>query len=316
MSLDLPIVTVIMPAFNAEKYIEEAIQSVLNQTYKKIELVIINNASSADKTEEIIHKYLDDTRIIYVKQQGKGLSNARNIGIQKSSGELVAFLDSDDLWHKEKIEKQVEYFRKNKEVFLVHTPYNILKDGRIINFKMLSEPQASCLSGNIYNRLLCGNCIGVLTAMVRKEIFDKVGYFDETLWGAEDWDLWIRIAKNHKIGFINETLATYRDVGSSMCKNVEKYEPTLYSVIKKHILNNADVPENIANEGLSYFYFRIATIYYFGGEMPKARNKIIKAIQNNPFNSQLYLLYVKTLLGKRLSFFLRKIKYNNLSGIL
>lgn len=281
-----PKVTVIMPAFNMQLYIDEAIRSVLGQTYKNWELIIINDGST-DGTEDIARKYLSDPRIVYIKQENKGLSAARNIGIRTSSGELIAFLDSDDFWLDNKLELQVRYFVKHPKAAILHSACSILRANKLYTPLKYVTFFSWRLKGFIYKKLLDENIISVLTVILRKEILSDVGLFDEKLWGGEDWDLWLRISRKYKIGFINKILAVYRYNSSGMTKNLEKFERAIREVIEKHMLGK---------KALSNLYTDIGGVYFFKGLFAKSKAYSLIGMKHCLFNYKPYQLYFRSFL--------------------
>ena len=137
------LISIIIPAYNAEKTIDEAIQSVFQQTYQKWELIIINDCSS-DKTEEFVKKYLDqNNKIIFLNnEKNLGVSATRNKGIAASKGEWIAFLDSDDKWNSEKLEKQVRLIKKNKMADLVFTGIAFINHRGLVSQYLLEVPES------------------------------------------------------------------------------------------------------------------------------------------------------------------------------
>ena len=193
-------VSVIIPTYNRARLLTQAVDSVLNQTFKDYELIIVDNYSS-DNTESVVKSY-DDERIRYFKNQNHGLIGVnRNYGIQKSQGEYISFLDDDDLWLPGKLEKQVELLDSNPELGLVYSDINIIgSNGNVLKDTYFHNVKP--FRGNVFNELLVANFISNLTVMVRKEALNKVGMFDLKYIIAQDYDLWLRIARDYTIDFI------------------------------------------------------------------------------------------------------------------
>jgi teichuronic acid biosynthesis glycosyltransferase TuaG len=202
-SNSFPLVSIIMPAYNAEKYIQAAILSVLNQTYVNWELIIVNDGSN-DATQSIIDEFnAEDKRIKLINQKNKRLGGARNTGIKNSSGEWIAFLDSDDLWEPFKLEKQLQTSKNFPDADV--TPYEV--------------PVGSFQAGEMYSRLLESNFIPVLSVLVKKEVINEIGYQEENSFfhGCEDWDYWLRMAISGATFYgMEEKLFYYRRHGSNM----------------------------------------------------------------------------------------------------
>lgn len=199
------LVSIIMPAYNAEKYIGEAIESVIAQTYKDWELVIVDDCSK-DKTAEIAQSYVTkDSRIkLYKLKQNKGVANARNVAMEKAQGQYIVFLDSDDMWLPEKLAKQIEFMRENGYVFTYHDfrTFNINNDtlGKILHVPKQVD----------YNEFLKGNNTGsCLTTIIDRKVIDKIYMPDKK---HEDYICWLDIFKQYKVtGYgLNECLGYYR----------------------------------------------------------------------------------------------------------
>ncbi|AFY99669.1 glycosyltransferase family 2 protein [Calothrix sp. PCC 6303] len=225
--MNQPKVSVVVPAYNAMKYLPETLDSILQQTFSDFEVLIINDGSSDHIVEWF--QEIQDSRVKLISQQNMGLSSARNTGIRYSQGEYIAFLDSDDTWEKTKLEKQVNYLEKNPSVDLIHTWMELMDEVGISTGRILK----SSAEGNIWEKLIQRNVIACLTVMVRRHCFEVVGGFDETLRSLEDWDMWIRIAKNYKFAVIPEALAYYRQIPTSMSKNFQVMADSFNIVIEK-----------------------------------------------------------------------------------
>lgn len=239
------LVSIIVPIYNAENTIDATINSVLSQTYINWELILINDGS-IDKSHDLISIY-DDPRIIYLQQNNKGVAFARNYGLSLAKGEFVAFLDSDDLWSNTKLERSIEIIEKNN-CDLVYSNIKIFT--KTINDAASYTYTEPIKENDNYLRLLIYDYIPTLTVVVKKSILDKIGYFDTDLHGTEDWDLWIRIAKEHKIKFISDELAYYRYVDTGLSKNRDKHLLEELKVLKKHVLNNQHIPKIIYQKAL------------------------------------------------------------------
>jgi glycosyltransferase involved in cell wall biosynthesis len=193
-----PLVSVIMPTYNHSKFIDEAIESVLNQTYKNFELIIIDNYSE-DDTEKVVTSYKDN-RIKYLKFKNNGIIAAsRNYGIKNSNGEYVAFLDSDDIWLPKKLEKQIELFRISNETPMIYTRFKTVRGDTIS--KDILPKNGRYKSGYIFRSLYVRPFITCSTVIVKKSIFNQIGLFDTNrdLIAIEDMDLWLRIALKYPV---------------------------------------------------------------------------------------------------------------------
>ena len=200
-------VSIIIPSYNHGAYLRQCIDSVLDQTYRNIEIVVVDDGS-ADASIEILYGYRD--RIKLICQANRGTQGARNAAIAASSGELIAILDSDDFWRPDKLAAQVALFERRPELGLVYSFADTVNPaGERTNIGWhLGAPVTHPLGA--LAQLLLGCDIPALTAVFRRACIDDVGPFDETLLGSGDWDLWIRIAARYRIACVEQALACYR----------------------------------------------------------------------------------------------------------
>ena len=199
-----PAISVIVPTYNRASLVVCAIQSIREQTYQNFEIIVVDDGST-DNTKEVVES-LGDMRIRYIShERNKGGSAARNTGIKAARGKYIAFLDSDDEWEPSKIERQLEIFSKGD------ARLGAVGAGRIIKFtnsnrKEIKIPSGSL--GNIYKKLLQGKSFpgATSTIIIKRECFEKVGLFDESLESSQEYDLYIRIAKYYNFDAVREAL--------------------------------------------------------------------------------------------------------------
>jgi Glycosyl transferase family 2 len=202
----MPEVSVIISVYNGEKYLKEALESVFAQTFRDFELIVVNDGST-DGTEECLSAYRE--HIVYIRQVNRGLAASRGVGLQEAKGSLVAFLDADDIWLPEKLERQVDFARRHPEYGIVTTDALCFMEERIIVRSLKESYKPS--SGNILEKLLFGNWIPPSAALIRRECFQKVTTFDVPPPGyGEDWLMWMQIAAYYPIHFIDEVLVRRR----------------------------------------------------------------------------------------------------------
>jgi len=200
-----PLVSVIMNCHNGQDFLHDSIKSLLSQTYKNWELIFWDNLST-DNSEKILNEF-PDKRIKYFKSDKfTNLYEARNLAIEKSLGNYVSFLDTDDLWVEDKLEKQIDFLEKNKEFKIVYSNYYILEDKK--NKKYLKHKK-SLPSGQITQKLLNNYSFGIVTAFLEKDIFKKFE-FKKNYNIIGDFDFFIDLSQKFKIGSIQEPLALYR----------------------------------------------------------------------------------------------------------
>ncbi|MBU0683680.1 MAG: glycosyltransferase [Candidatus Omnitrophica bacterium] len=167
--------SVIIPAFNRKDFLKKAITSVLNQSYRNLELIVVDDGSS-DGTDFLINS-IKDERILFLKQSNHGVSHARNTGIRRAKGDFFAFLDSDDSWTEKKLEKAVKYIEEFSEISIFHTEEVWYRNGALLNQKKKHKKP----TGFVYKKALPLCCISISTAVVKKEVFENIGIFDENL---------------------------------------------------------------------------------------------------------------------------------------
>lgn len=197
--MPMPLVTVIIPTYNRLKFLAEAVDSVLNQTFKDFELLIIDDGST-DGTHERFSNAAPPIR--YIHQPHTGVSAARNRGIKEAEGSFIAFLDSDDCWLPEKLAVQVDFLQKHPEVLICQTEEKWIRCGKHANPKNIHKKP----SGNVFDKSLLLCVISPSAVMMRKKFFEIVGLFDEKLPVCEDYDLWLRAAYRMEVPLIPKPL--------------------------------------------------------------------------------------------------------------
>lgn len=204
----LPTVSVVVPAFNPGPYLRVALESVVAQTYPRWDAVVVDDGSVEDLSwVDTFHP-----RVRRVRQPNAGLSAARNTGIRESGGELVAFLDADDLWLPEKLQRQVDALAA-PALALVSTGFTVVDgEGAEVSGGFVGYSDS-------YEELLQGNGICASTVVVRRSALEECGDFDTTLAQCEDWDMWLRIARTHRVEKVTDVLARYRVHSGNMTRD-------------------------------------------------------------------------------------------------
>ena len=245
-----PLVSVIIPTFNRITYLEDAIKSVDHQTYRCFEILVIDDGSNEDYAKSICDKY---NNCKYLYKENGGLSSARNFGIKHAKGAYIALLDDDDIWLKHKLEKQVTLLLNHKDVYLVHSAAEVIKNdgrktGEIIG---ASSNKAYKRSGNVFWNALGRWVVKSPTPLIRKEAFESDLMFDENIKIGEDLDFYQRFFYRYRVLYINEPLAQYRDHEdkkrlSLMRKKYIGIENKIYKNFKNMGVNNPFVLYRIA----------------------------------------------------------------------
>lgn len=233
-------VSVIIPTYNRAAKVTRAISSVLDQTFNDFELIVVDDGS-VDDTNETLAGFHD--RIIVIRhEKNLGVSAARNSGIKVSQSPLIAFLDSDDYWLPGKLEAQVRYFKENPEAVVCQTEEMWVRNGVRVNpWNKHLKP-----TGDVFERSLKLCVVSPSAVMIRQEIFDEVGLFDEDFPVCEDYDLWLRIACRHPIQLINKFFLVkeggHPDQLSSMLKGMDLYRiKAMVKLLEKGCLSEAQI---------------------------------------------------------------------------
>ncbi|RLA62772.1 MAG: glycosyltransferase family 2 protein [Epsilonproteobacteria bacterium] len=195
-------ISIIIPTYNRSAYLFRAIESVQYQTYKDWELIIVDDGSTDNTQKEITYLLKEEKKIKYIKTPNRGVSAARNLGIHLSSGDYLAFLDSDDEWLPEKLELQMEFVNTNPEIELVHGDEIWIRNGKRVNQKNIHKK----FGGNIFSQSLDLCAISPSTAFLKRSLFKRVGFFREDFPVCEDYDLWLRVTSRNEVGFIARPL--------------------------------------------------------------------------------------------------------------
>jgi len=197
--IDSPKVSVIVPTYNRADRLEEAINSVINQTYQDFELIVVDDGS-IDNTSKVVKSF---PNVQYLSMENNsGVSKARNTGLDIAKGEFICFLDSDDLWNEKKLQIQVHWMENNTDSQICYTDEIWIRNGVRVNQMNRHRKH----SGDIFRYCLALCIVSPSSVMIRAKLFDEIGNFDESLPACEDYDLWLRIALKYAFHFIEEPL--------------------------------------------------------------------------------------------------------------
>lgn len=296
-----PLVSVIVPFYNGKRFIGEAIDSVLNQTYQSLEIIIVDDGST-DDPESAVGPFLSDPRIKLIKHgQNKGISAARNTGIKASGGEFIAFLDQDDMWLPEKLERQVIIFENSpSDVGLVFSNVNTIDDRGTIKeyFSMHGVPSNinSLPPQKVLEALFLVYFIPMVTVLVRRECFGGVGLLDESIkGGADDYDFCLRVAAKYRIKYLNIPLALHRVHGANY-SNMERFFYDELRIMEK-IMTQEPWLALLKKRKLAILHTRIGKYYLSKGNFGDAWLAFLRAIRYNPLRVRSYLYLLLGLLG-------------------
>ena len=284
--MDLPLVSVIIPAYNAEQFIARTLSSVIEQTYRNLEVLVVDDGSK-DRTVEIVEQFATkDSRINLLRQPNSGVAKARNLAIKNAKGEYIAPVDADDIWHPQKIEKQIEVFLNSEpSVGLVYA-WSVMIDesDRITNrtdkINLFHFLNIAVVEGKVYLPLIYRNFIGNASVpLIRKSCLNKVGNYNELLkeqdaQGCEDWDMQLRIAEFYQYKVVPNFLVGYRRLSNSMSGNH-------LGMAKSYDLIMADVKEKYPK--IPKFIYRWSKSHFYGC-------LLVKSYKNEQHLTTIYLL--------------------------
>jgi len=302
-----PLVSVIIPAYNAEAFISKTLDSVLSQTYKNIEVLVVDDGSK-DRTPEIVKSFAQrDVRITLLQQPNKGVAAARNLAIEKSNGEYIAPVDADDIWYPQKLEKQVQcMLQSDPSVGLVYTWSVVIDENNLISMKLVNylDPIAYT-EGDVFTALVYVNFLrNASVPLIRRACFEKVGGYncklkEQNSQGCEDWDIYLRIAEFFKFKVVPEYLVGYRETISSMSCNPNTMARSYHLVMADVQQRCSEIPPCVFRWSKSSFYLYLAqqsirtgkhwsTLYWL--------YKVLRADWMNLLNSRFYDLGIKSIL--------------------
>ncbi|HSE75680.1 MAG TPA: glycosyltransferase family A protein [Dongiaceae bacterium] len=280
-----PVVSVVVPAFNAAETISETLQSISRQTYRDLEVVVVDDGST-DGTAALVRRHAaNDPRVRLVSQPNGGVASARNAGIRAGTGAFVAFIDADDLWHPTKIAKQVEaLLAGGPEMALVYAPFRLLDPaGRVIG-----SPMKYGVSGWVLHRHFHTNLIGNGSAiLIRRHVLEEFGGFDPWLRhagaeGCEDLLLQLRIAAHYRFGEVREYLVGYRRRPGNMSSKPEQMVRSGILAVRKALAEHRDVPGLSAAAMLSRYEWQRLKVAARRGKLHDAIRHFLRRLAASP----------------------------------
>lgn len=259
--INQPLVSVIIPACNAEVFIAKTLESVLSQTYQNIEILVVDDGSS-DKTAEIVKSFAQkDTRINLLQQSNAGVAAARNLAIEKSKGEYIAAIDADDIWYPQNLQKQIECLSQSQpSVGVVYSWSVDINEAGLLTGGFYN----STIEGEVYKALVYKYFIGnASSSLIRRICFEKVGGYNcqmkaENAQGCEDWELHLRIAEHYQFKVVPEFLVGYRQIATSMSCNFAAMAKSHSLIMTGVRQQHPEIPSSIYRWSSSNFYIYLA----------------------------------------------------------
>ncbi len=274
----MPKVSVVIPTYNRGRYISSTIDSVLRQTFNDLEVIVVDDGST-DDTRDQLEKYNSRIKVIHQKNSERAFS--RNTGVANSTGKYIAFLDSDDLWLEDKLEKQVEILDESPDTVLVFGQSQRInaENERIETAKRQTKGE----SGNVFEKLLLRNFIVSATPLLRREGFETTSGFQTQYIPYEDWEFWLRFSLLGKFHFIPEPLAKYRIHPEQSVKlaRAEKIEEVTLALLNDSF-KLKPISEKIKNKSLGLANLRFCYWYLLANQPEKAREKASQAVSLHP----------------------------------
>jgi glycosyltransferase involved in cell wall biosynthesis len=294
---DKPLISVIIPSYNSARFVVQAVQSALEQTYSPVEVIVVDDGSTDDTRERLL---LHEGRIRYVSQSNGGPSKARNCGINEAQGDLIAFLDADDQWLPEKLQKQWECLQGTPDACLIHTDlYHLYEPtgSRVYTYR-----DRKCFSGHCYSEFFHGNAIVTSSVLVTRRCLDEIGGFDEEIRRAstEDMDLWIRIARYFPLSYINEPLVLYREHPTNASRNQRIMLENEYYVLAKALRADPALRQALSRDWIRRrmceLAFETGYANVDAGDLYRARHYFRMALRYAPQRLKTWAFWTSTFL--------------------
>jgi glycosyltransferase involved in cell wall biosynthesis len=268
-------ISVVIPTYNSGPLLEEAVESVLAQTVPAAEVIVVDDGS-LDDTAARMQRYRD--RVEYIRQPNRRVAAARNTGLARATGDLVAFLDADDVWHPEKLARQVAVLNDHPTVGLLATWAKAWPG----TFSALDQ-RPIILECVPLVRLLVFNPLVTSSIIVRREVLEQAGRFDTELFGPEDYDLWLRCARVSGCAILREALTGYRDTGGSVGKQAETMRAGLLQIHQKLDAQNAWPGRWFRRKCRAHIDYSTGFMYLASGQPEQAARLLARSLAMYPF---------------------------------
>jgi glycosyltransferase involved in cell wall biosynthesis len=289
-----PLVSVIVATYNMASFVTDTIDSLLNQSWPNIEVIIIDDGST-DNTAEVLQQYESDSRVILIAQPNQGQTVAKNRGLQKATGEFIGFCDADDLWRPEKLSTQLPHFTDNKKLAVVYGGFSWIDASGM----QIKTPHRQGLSGKITGPLLADNFVHFPTTLTRKSVIDEFNGFDESLTMAIDYDLWLRISTKYEFLYLDDIFVDYRIWEGQMShKTGERFKNALIMTEKFIAQNRGCLTTAEINNAWAHTYTSRAMWHFKENLVGKGFSDIFKALMHKPWDKRTFATLLRFLAGR------------------
>jgi glycosyltransferase involved in cell wall biosynthesis len=273
---------VLMPSFNYARYLPIAIESVLSQSYSDLELIITDDCST-DDSREIVEQWrrLDHRVVPVLHDVNHGLARARNSGLKVSSGDFVALCDADDVWLRDKLKTQMDCFRADSTLGVVHSDSAIIDGSGALTgqkFSSLLHRKGQITSGNLFEVLCERNFLCVPTVILRREAIEYAGGFEENLRSLEDWVCWTKISRKYPFHYVDTTLVQYRIHGAGLSSNPKGMASNRVKAFRFLLDSFSDIPPQLRSKML----YSLGVSHLETSESRDAFRAFVGSIRANP----------------------------------
>lgn len=280
-------VSVVVSCYNYGRYLAYCLDSILAQSYGNLEIVLVNDGST-DDSHDVAQRYAAEPRLVYVRQENGGQAVAKNAGIRRATGDFIAFLDADDAWEPDKLERQMPLFDA-PAVGVVYSRYSYIDEANRPFGHVGTNPYLQPRRGQVMADLLMDNFVSFSTTVVRRTCFEKVGLMDESYRMGIDWDLWLRMSVHYEFDYVDAPLLRYRKGHSGqMSKNKVVRQTDTMRILQSFIAGNRDrLGSRQVNRALSYTFTNYG--YHYRDVAPWDSLKYyLRAVRLDPGNRAAY----------------------------
>ena len=286
MKPEIQLASVILPVYNGNKFLHDAINSILNQSHTNLELLIVDDGST-DNSKDIIEEFAEkDNRIRFFMQKNGGVAAARNVALRAASGEYIGFIDQDDIWHLDKLEIQIAYLEKSPDAVFVHGNIDYIDDQLVPVDKNL-YPWDTDASGRCFARLFRQNAIAIQTVCLKRKCLETVGLLREDVPGVDDYEYWLRVSRFFSIEYIDNTFALYRFHGENESHKWHSQDIKRSMVLEGILAQFPDIYSELGtsnvNKQMAELYREIADEFIRQNNYASARPYLIKALKTSLF---------------------------------